>query len=100
VSYIDHYEIETKRPGCDWEHVGNVYPKYKWTIHRPRYFLGFVRVPVIANDAQHQAHVALAYVEGSLVRMRGTVKTEGMRVWVWRRGWFNGLTKTLLWELP
>ena len=55
--YIDHFEIESKlprergKPG-GWKHVANVYPKYKWRIWRPWYFLGLVERLAISNERE------------------------------------------------
>jgi hypothetical protein len=48
--YINHYKIESKRPGEDWEHVIDVYPKYQWVIRRLWYYLWLVKRPRIVNE--------------------------------------------------
>lgn len=50
--YIDHFEIETKRPGEDWTHAANRYPKYEWQIWWPWYFLGLKLRQVILNERE------------------------------------------------
>jgi len=50
MEYIDHFEIESRRPGERWEHVGNCYPEYQWRIWRPWYFLWLRRRIAILNE--------------------------------------------------
>ncbi len=46
--YVERYEIEFKLCGL-WAYAGTVYPRYKWKIARPWYFLGLVKVPVLVD---------------------------------------------------
>ncbi len=50
MEYINHFEIESKRPGGRWEHVGNCYPKYQWRIWRPWYLLWLRKQKIILNE--------------------------------------------------
>lgn len=89
-TYIDHFEIESKRPGEMWVHVGNIYPKYKWNLWRPWYLLWLVQRPVITNSID-------AFIE-VMKRVTDMVEAlpeskERMHLVVWTRRRFRGLTR-------
>lgn len=89
-TYIDHFEIESQRPGEAWQHVGNVYPEYEWAIRRPWYFLWLVKRPVITNE-----FAAFTEVLERLVAALGALPESGecTRLTIWARRRFLGLTR-------
>lgn len=96
MAYLNHFEIESKRPGEEWKHVGNIYPDYKWKIHRPWYFLWLVRQPCIINigSAGIEAVKRLSkVVHGDMPKTK-----ERIRIVVWDRGTLFGLHKVQIAE--
>jgi hypothetical protein len=94
VTYIDHYEIEYRRQGDDWEHVGDVYPMYQWRIVRPWHFLWLVRRPRIVNNALATALRARCQATDAALALIGGDARDHYRVWRWdRRG--SRLTKQI-----
>lgn len=90
-TYIDHFEIESKRPGEGWQHIGNIYPEYEWDLRRLWYLLWLVRRPVITNSID-------AFIE-VMKRVTDMMETlpeskERTRLVVWTRRRFRGLTRT------
>lgn len=84
MKYIDHYEIEYRRQGGSWEHVGNVYPDYHWQIVRPWYLLGLVRRPKLVSPATAalRAHCRSLDVAFALTDKSGQ---DQFRIWQWDR---------------
>jgi hypothetical protein len=98
MTCIDHFEIEAKRPGGAWEHVGNVYPKYVWRVRRPWYFLWLVRRPTILNDATVMATLLFIRIRTRALLQCRLLPGEAVRIVEWRRGRFGRLTKVPVWE--
>jgi len=80
--YLDRYELQSKRPGCDWEHVGSVYPNYKWVCKRAWYFLWLVHQPRILNETEAR-QLALANVVCKILNLPKT--GERTRIIAWMR---------------
>jgi hypothetical protein len=98
---IDHYEIESRRPGAGWEHVGNKYPDYKWKICRPWYYLGLIRCPRIINReaALKQAGCDLiSQLAHPLAEAWNDGTKEHIRITLWCRGFFGRLWKVKMLE--
>lgn len=94
MAYLNHFEIESKRPGEDWEHVGNIYPDYKWKIHRPWYFLWLVRRPRIINIGSAGIEAINRTMQVSKTVYDYTPETrERIRVIIWNRSPLFGLRK-------
>lgn len=89
-TYIDHFEIESKRPSEAWKHIGNIYPEYEWEFRRPWYLFWLVRRPVITNSIDAFMEV-MKRVTDTLVALPES--KERMRLVVWTRRRFRGLTR-------
>lgn len=94
---IDHYEIQSHRPGGEWEHVGNKYPDYKWEVRRPWYFLGLIRCPRITNREAALKQAACDLV-GLLAESWTDKDGECVRIILWCRGLFGRLWKVQMIE--
>lgn len=94
---IDHYEIESRRPGAGWEHVGNVYPDYNWTVGRPWYLLWLVRRPRVTNPRDALKAVSLQLTD-MVVKLLKLENGERTRIFIWHRSWFGRLSKTKMME--
>jgi len=85
VGYIDHYEIEYKRHGDDWEHIGNVYPGYQWQAVRP-WFLPFLFArPTIVNNVTAAALRARCQATDAALALIGGDARDHCRIWRWER---------------
>ena len=92
-TYINHFEIESKRPGEGWQHVGNIYPKYEWELRRPWYFFRLVWRPVITNSIDAFMEV-MKRVTDTLEALEALPESkERTRLVVWTRRRFFGLTR-------
>ncbi len=88
--YVDHFEIQTQRPGEDWIHAGNVYPEYKWETYRPWYFLWLVKRPIITNEGAAWT-TRFESIVGSIIAMPKSDEKVRLVTWL-RRG--NELIRT------
>lgn len=86
-TYIDHFEIESKRPGEAWRHVGNIYPDYKWEFRR----LWLARRLVIIGYSIDAFIEAMERVTDMLERLPKS--NERTRLVIWSRRRFLGLTR-------
>ena len=85
MKYIDHYEIQYRRHGGDWEHVGNVYPHYEWRIARPWFFLGLISRPTIVNSALAAALRARCQATDAALALIAGDARDHYRIWRWER---------------
>lgn len=83
MRYIDHYEIEYKRRGGDWEHVGNVHPGYQWRVVRPWFLLFFFAWPKIVNNATAAALRARCQATDAALALIGGDARDQYRIWRW-----------------
>lgn len=85
MKYIDHYEIEYRRHGGEWELVGNVYPGYQWRSTRPWFFLGLICWPRIVNNAAVAALRARCQATDVALALSAGDMRDHCRIWRWER---------------
>jgi len=97
---IDHYEIQSRRPGLGWDHVGNIYPAYKWVIRRPWYYLWLIRCPRIVNTREALIQTASTLAEMIVKQMQqdDIINHEEIRIILWCRSRFGRLWRTRILE--
>ncbi len=101
MNYIDYYMIEVRRPGGNWQQVGNEYVKRTVAVVRKRFLFWHWDSLVLHGQYERELHVATGHAMLAALHCWKVSGSEEVRIIEVsrRRLWFKWYTSlTVIWR--